>query len=66
MKMLHKFHVQMDQKKYNLRIFENSDDNLTIATIADYGNTNNKPSIYRVKSILAYLFWTIIHTVMHV
>ena len=37
MKLLYKFQVHMDQKKYHFRIFENKRSGYTVATIADYG-----------------------------
>lgn len=36
MKLLHKFHVHIDQKKYNLRIYEQREQNVYMMTIGDY------------------------------
>ena len=37
MKLLHKFHVHIDQKKYNLRIYEQREQNVYMMTVGDYG-----------------------------
>ena len=40
MKLLHKFHVNIDQKKYNLRIYEQRDLDTHLITVSDYGKHN--------------------------
>ena len=42
MKLLHKFHVHIDQKKYNLRIYEQREQNVYMMTVGDYGKLYTK------------------------
>ena len=46
MKLLHKFHVHIDQKKYNLRIYEQREQNVYMMTIGDYGKYSNRFTVY--------------------
>lgn len=37
MRLLHKIHVHIDKKKFNLRVYEQRDQNVHLITVSDYG-----------------------------
>lgn len=37
MRLLHKFHVHVDTKKFNLRIYEQRDQNVHLITVSEFG-----------------------------